>query len=49
MAFLAPLLLTTRALAGVLGRAFGAADVRWRYTKSGLPKNYVVLARKPDG
>lgn len=45
---LAPLVLLTRALAGVLGSAFGAADVRWKYTKAGMPKNYVVLGRKPE-
>jgi SAM-dependent methyltransferase len=48
VAFLAPLVLVTRALAGVLASAFGAADVRWKYTKSGMPKNYVVLARRPE-
>ena len=27
--------------------AFSRADVRWRYTKKGMPKNYVVIAKKP--
>ena len=32
---------------GFLRGAFSRADVRWKYTKTGMPKNYVVVARKP--
>lgn len=46
--YLAPLLIGTHWLAGHLGRAFSNADVRWRYTKTGMCKNYIVLARKPE-
>jgi ubiquinone/menaquinone biosynthesis C-methylase UbiE len=45
--YLAPLVLLTRALAGRLQSAYGKADVRWKYTAKGMPKNYVVIARKP--
>jgi hypothetical protein len=24
------------------------ADARWKYAKSGMPKTYVVVARRPD-
>jgi SAM-dependent methyltransferase len=44
--YLAPLLLGTRLLAGVLHTAFFRADVRSKYTRRGMPKNYVVIARK---
>lgn len=42
-----PVLLLTRRLAGLLSRVFAKADVRWKYTAKGMPKNYVVVARKP--
>jgi SAM-dependent methyltransferase len=45
--YLAPLLLGTRWAAAHLDRAFARADVRWKYTDQGMPKNYVVVARKP--
>jgi ubiquinone/menaquinone biosynthesis C-methylase UbiE len=43
----APTILGTRWVAGRLARFYGAADVRWKYTAGGMPKNYVVVARKP--
>ena len=46
--YLAPLVLLTRHLAGSLQRAYSSADVRWKYTGSGMPKNYIVVARKPE-
>jgi SAM-dependent methyltransferase len=46
--YLAPLVTLTRHLAGFLGSAFTSADARWKYTKSGMPKNYVVIGRKPE-
>lgn len=45
--YLAPLVLGTRLLAYLLRNAYARADLRWRYTASGMPKNYVVIARKP--
>lgn len=45
--YLAPLVTVTRRLAARLSRAFSRADVRWKYTGSGMPKNYVVIARRP--
>lgn len=47
LAYLAPLVGGTRVLARGLAIAFSRADVRWKYTDSGMPKNYLVLARKP--
>lgn len=44
---LAPLLWGTRVLASVLMRLYSRADLRWKYTGSGMPKNYLLLARKP--
>ena len=44
--YLAPLIFLTRRLALFLRGAFSRADVRWKYTASGMPKNYVVVARK---
>jgi SAM-dependent methyltransferase len=41
------LLATTRLFARFGRGAFARADLRWTYTKSGHPKNYVVLAEKP--
>lgn len=46
--YLVPLLWVTRQLARVLAAGFSRADLRWKYTGSGMPKNYVVRARKPD-
>lgn len=43
----APTLLATRWVAGRLARYYAEADVHTKYTKSGMPKNYVVVARKP--
>ncbi len=45
--YVAPLVLATRWLAGHLAAAYSDADVRWKLTKAGMPKNYVVLATKP--
>lgn len=47
LAYLGPLLWGTRGLATGLAVAYSRAEKRWRYTKSGTPKNYLVLARKP--
>ncbi len=45
---LVPLVVVTRLLAGVLADAYAKADVRWKYRpKTGMPKNYVVLATRP--
>jgi SAM-dependent methyltransferase len=41
------LLGTTRGFARFARGAFARADVRWKHTASGHPKNYVVIARKP--
>ena len=41
------LLWTTRTFAGFARGAFAQADIRWKHTASGHPKNYVVVARKP--
>lgn len=46
--YLGPLLWSTRILASALTGAFARADVRWKHTKSGMPKNYLVIARKPE-
>jgi ubiquinone/menaquinone biosynthesis C-methylase UbiE len=46
--YLVPLLWTTRRLAWFLRGAFARAELRWKHTGSGLPKNYVVLATKPE-
>lgn len=45
--YLAPLIFVTRRLAYFLSGAFARADLRWKHTASGMPKNYVVVARKP--
>lgn len=45
--YLAPLLWGTRKLAGFLRGAFSRAELRWKYTKRGMPKNYVVRAKRP--
>ncbi|SDT42457.1 class I SAM-dependent methyltransferase [Microlunatus soli] len=46
--YMAPLLVGTRALAGFLRGAFSRAELRWKYTKHGMPKNYVVRADRPQ-
>ena len=45
--YLAPLILTTRFFAGRLRGPFARADIAWKYTGAGMPKNYVLVARKP--
>ena len=40
-------LVTTRLFARFARGAFSKADLRWTYTTTGHPKNYVVLAEKP--
>jgi SAM-dependent methyltransferase len=45
--YLAPLLWGTRTMAGFLRGAFARAELRWKHTKSGMPKNYVVRAERP--
>jgi SAM-dependent methyltransferase len=47
LVYLAPLLLGTRQLANLLRGAFARAELRWRLP-GGDPKNYVVLATRPD-
>lgn len=42
----APTLLFTRWMAGRLSRFYAEADGEWKYTEGGMPKNYVVVARK---
>lgn len=43
----APTILLTRWLAGRLERFYADADVTWKVTDRGMPKNYVVIAVKP--
>lgn len=45
--YVAPLMLLNRRLAGWLSGFYAKADTRWKYTDQGMPKNYVVLARRP--
>jgi SAM-dependent methyltransferase len=45
--YVAPMILLTRWAAGRLRAPFARADTTWKYTDSGMPKNYVVVARKP--
>ena len=45
--YVAPMILLTRFLAGRLRAPFARADIAWKYTASGMPKNYVLVARKP--
>ena len=47
--YLAPLLFATRFAAGRLERAYADADVRWKWKAKGMPKNYLVVARKLPG
>lgn len=42
-----PLLVLTRVAAGQLRRTYANLDVNARYTRTGMPKNYVLVARKP--
>jgi SAM-dependent methyltransferase len=46
--YLGPMLWGTRVLACFLRGAYARADLRWRHTATGMPKNYVVRARKPE-
>lgn len=46
--YVRPLLWATRRFAQLARGAFSRADVRWKHTGSGHPKNYVVIARKPQ-
>jgi ubiquinone/menaquinone biosynthesis C-methylase UbiE len=46
--YLKALVWGTRNLAWFLRNAFARADLRWKHTKTGMPKNYVVLADKPE-
>ena len=43
------LIVVTRRYALLARGAFARLDGRWKVTKSGMPKNYVVLAEKPVG
>ncbi len=45
--YVAPMILLTRWLAGWLRAPFARADVRRKHTNTGMPKNYVLVARKP--
>lgn len=45
--YVAPMILLTRFLAGRLRAPFARADIAWKYTEAGMPKNYVLVARKP--
>ena len=46
LVYLQPLLTLTRGLSGILAGAYSRADVRWRYKKAGMPKNYLLIAEK---
>lgn len=47
--YLGPLIWLVQRLSGWLSREFAQADVRTKYTpKRGMPKNYVVVARRPE-
>ncbi|SDR83201.1 class I SAM-dependent methyltransferase [Microlunatus soli] len=46
--YLAPFVLGTRWMAGHLRKLYSAAEVRWKYVGHGMPKNWVVIARKPN-
>lgn len=37
----------TKLVGHFLSGVYSRADVRWRYTAHGMPKNYLVVARKP--
>jgi SAM-dependent methyltransferase len=44
--YIAPIIAMTRVLAGWLQRFYAGVDARWKYTDKGMPKNYVLLAKK---
>jgi hypothetical protein len=46
-AYVAPLILLNRRLARWLSGFYAKADTRWKYTTNGMPKNFVVVARRP--
>ncbi|MGH1562204.1 class I SAM-dependent methyltransferase [Mumia sp. DW29H23] len=46
---LGPVLAVTRGAAFVLSGVFARMDLRWKHTASGMPKNYVVRATRPEG
>jgi SAM-dependent methyltransferase len=46
--YVAPMILLTKFVAGRLRAPFARADIAWKYTETGMPKNYVVVARKPE-
>jgi SAM-dependent methyltransferase len=46
-AYVAPLILLNRRLARWLSGFYAKADTRWKYTRNGMPKNFVVVARRP--
>jgi SAM-dependent methyltransferase len=48
IAYLGPLLWATRRMARVLMVLYSRADMRFKHTRSGMPKNYLVLASKPE-
>jgi len=45
--YVAPMILATRYAAGRLRAPFARVDVTSKYTARGMPKNYVLVARKP--
>jgi SAM-dependent methyltransferase len=45
--YVAPMIFATRFAARRLREPFARADIAWKYTAAGMPKNYVVVARKP--
>lgn len=47
LVYLGPMLWGTRTMAGLLRGAFARAELRWKYTQRGMPKNYVVRATRP--
>ena len=44
--YMAPTILVTRLLAGRLKHFYATADAHWKYTEKGMPKNYLVIAKK---
>jgi SAM-dependent methyltransferase len=47
LVYVGPMVLGTRRLAQLLSGGFARADLRWKYKGHGLPKNYVLIARRP--
>ncbi|ROR89778.1 class I SAM-dependent methyltransferase [Nocardioides aurantiacus] len=45
--YLTPLLWLTARLAGAVAPSLARADGRWKYTKAGMPKNYLLVVRRP--